>query len=482
MKRLQISYSAPENRVVHLLSRISPEDTQVVGSVSYRDILWPGDIDMHSNVVELGSLEELGETVAETVQEIVAQVRNDGDLFYSELKAGEDDRFALPMGEWELAEGETDPHIAGFNLCSVLTIIELWVKYGLVSKSEGERLGDLAKRAESDPVAWADLHAWAHKKKIMRWGQRDVLAGKLSWNGVDVTLEEAIMSPSVVKLDLWFWDGTRYVEVSDFMSLYYVKDGELVSQNPEQPHFVDGIKASIVSHFSVEEWGPLKGLKRMWAVAPYVGRHEDRGPLGAFINGPVGQLGQIMADIESILGIESRYVLLEGSLGRQRIDGALDRMKGRLSRVTPQLIPQKALGLMLELLTLGEARDEDLLALYGVLKEVVDLEAMRWATRMGFYPIPPAYIPSHMRPAGAGVQLGGRRRGSEVQSILFDKHLWSEDGAKGWIKSHGYKWSKVDETEDFYRVRQTPPYYSVYRTIDFGDPGINGIKAVLGWP
>jgi hypothetical protein len=497
MKRLQISYSDPEKRVAHLLSRISPDDTHIVGSVSYRDILWPGDIDMHSTVVELGSLEELGASVTATVQEVVAQIQNDGDLFYSEMKAGEDSRFELPLGEWTTdasrAEGGEENHLClmGFDLHAIVALLELLMKYRIVSETEGRYALGLAKRVraagEDNPCgtqemkAWVDLHAWVHTKKIMRWTQRDVLAGRLRWNGMEVSLEEAIMSPSVVKVDLWFWDGTRYVEASDFMSLYYEKDGKIVSQNPDQPHFVDGIKASIVSHFSVEEWGPLKGLKRMWAVAPYVGRHKDREPLGAFISGPVGQVGQIMADIESILGIESHYTLLEGSLGRERIDGTLDRMKGRLSRVSPSLIPNDALELMLDLLDSARRSvgSEGLSDLYKVLKEVVDLEAMRWATARGFYPIPSAYIPASHTRVESRKRRGGRRRGSEVQSILFDKHLWSEDGAKEWIESHGYTWSKVDETEGFYRVRQKPPYYSVYSTIDFGG---NGIKAVLGWP
>lgn len=66
---------------------------------------------------------------------------------------------------------------------------------------------------------------------------------------------------------------------------------------------------------------------------------------------------------------------------------------------------------------------------------------------------------------------------STVQSILFRKDEYSVSEAKAWLKSHGYSFHKMDETEEYYRFRQAPPgQFRRLRTETFG----KGIKAILG--
>lgn len=44
-----------------------------------------------------------------------------------------------------------------------------------------------------------------------------------------------------------------------------------------------------------------------------------------------------------------------------------------------------------------------------------------------------------------------------IQSIIFDKHRWSKNMARLWIKQHMFKEIKIDETANFYRFRQVTP-------------------------
>lgn len=46
-----------------------------------------------------------------------------------------------------------------------------------------------------------------------------------------------------------------------------------------------------------------------------------------------------------------------------------------------------------------------------------------------------------------------------VQSITFDKSMYTPEQVHDWIRSHGYKFSGVDETENQLRVRQFNPEY-----------------------
>jgi hypothetical protein len=46
---------------------------------------------------------------------------------------------------------------------------------------------------------------------------------------------------------------------------------------------------------------------------------------------------------------------------------------------------------------------------------------------------------------------------SIIQSVLFNKHLNSEQDCLNWLIEHKLKHYKVDETENYFRWRQTNP-------------------------
>lgn len=56
--------------------------------------------------------------------------------------------------------------------------------------------------------------------------------------------------------------------------------------------------------------------------------------------------------------------------------------------------------------------------------------------------------------------------GTQVQSILFDKKLWTEQRAREWLKKHGYHSGKIDRGANYLRFRQKDPgMFSRIRTI-----------------
>jgi len=64
-----------------------------------------------------------------------------------------------------------------------------------------------------------------------------------------------------------------------------------------------------------------------------------------------------------------------------------------------------------------------------------------------------------------------------AQSLLFDRNVgWTASKATAWAKSHGYRYGKVDVTDQYVRIRQFDPKgFKVKRTIPFG----RGIRAVV---
>lgn len=70
-------------------------------------------------------------------------------------------------------------------------------------------------------------------------------------------------------------------------------------------------------------------------------------------------------------------------------------------------------------------------------------------------------------------------KATAVQTLIFDKELFTEEQAIQWAKDHGYRADKVDDTEGSYRLRQRDPSEFVdgsFRTIELTD----GVQAVIG--
>ena len=69
------------------------------------------------------------------------------------------------------------------------------------------------------------------------------------------------------------------------------------------------------------------------------------------------------------------------------------------------------------------------------------------------------------------------RKSMEVESLLFSRDdSWTPSKAKAWAQAHGYRYGKVDITDQYIRIRQFSPKGSkVKRTIPFG----RGIRAVV---
>ena len=70
---------------------------------------------------------------------------------------------------------------------------------------------------------------------------------------------------------------------------------------------------------------------------------------------------------------------------------------------------------------------------------------------------------------------------TEVQSLLFDKHFFNEQGAKHWAKKHGFLYGDVDETGTSFRLRQFSPRSAEkgsFRTIQLR----SGVQAIVAMP
>lgn len=68
---------------------------------------------------------------------------------------------------------------------------------------------------------------------------------------------------------------------------------------------------------------------------------------------------------------------------------------------------------------------------------------------------------------------------TKIQTLIFDKEIFTEEEAKDWAKENDFKADNVDETDDSYRLRQKDPSDfedGSFKTIELTE----GVKAVIG--
>lgn len=67
---------------------------------------------------------------------------------------------------------------------------------------------------------------------------------------------------------------------------------------------------------------------------------------------------------------------------------------------------------------------------------------------------------------------------SVVQSVLFDRNLWSRTRATNWLSKNDFKYSKVDYKPLHLRFRQhSPKFFTRFRTENIG----HGIILIIGF-
>lgn len=72
-----------------------------------------------------------------------------------------------------------------------------------------------------------------------------------------------------------------------------------------------------------------------------------------------------------------------------------------------------------------------------------------------------------------------KKTSTRVQTLIFDRKLFTLTEARNWARTHDFKSSGVDETEDSYRIRQRDP--SRFKSGSFKTVELTkGVKAVVG--
>lgn len=332
------SFPKSINAEIKLLSVSLDQPARPVGSADYRVQQFPGDVDLMEVIHDCCNPQEVLHRFIMGVKKAVRKIKDARLHYYSEIKAGVDQRYNVEIGE--LSRGVYTP---GQNLVKELEVLH---NNKLLGASDYTMLMDILNGAKSSDDY--DLIDYVLRKYyILRWTQEEFLAGKKKVLGKVISLEDlSIYTDTIFKVDEITLIQGRFSEVTNVLMLdIKAHDGKPVQHilgSDPNDDLVDRLKSDIEQlYYSNMYYSPFKVLKRMFSVAQIRIRQNNETllynsqqwgqlleKLLPFISSPTSQLYQMKSELEAI-----ELVLELGAFPKANINRQIDEMKFRIPNV-----------------------------------------------------------------------------------------------------------------------------------------------------
>ena len=301
----------PED-VVNVLNSMSFTDGRafaLVGSMPLRSQIYAGDYDGFEFVDTSGSKDDALKKLVRKFKAIVKEVQSIPNTYIADIKCG-------TIEEWVIIEEH-------YNYKKSMAQLERLHSEGVISEElyrEGKRRIKPRISRYEHLLLQSDF-----RPNVVRWTPREIILGfKKLANGRKFTLEEAIQTPIIAKLDVVSWvQNNRY---TDFSAIYQFRHNNTVL-NPGMKDFESSVKENIFKLY--HEGNYLKMAKRMFSLAKYNNRIDILEKLSDLFTGDVGRLYMVYGDIGTILSL---FEMGENP-SRKKLDFEIDQFKRRLSNI-----------------------------------------------------------------------------------------------------------------------------------------------------
>jgi len=311
------SKSFPENysrsvlEILEALSMTQLKNIVIVGSSSIRSQQYSADYDAMEKVS--ASAEE----VVKKLQTIIKKLRILPDCFIGDIKCGE-------VPEWDPFSPNAhvnmdNDKIIDFNIKKSQSVIDSLLSSKVISPEEARGATKLLDKATT-PMGFLTARK-AIRYHILRWKPFQILEGRQSYRGSTFTLEEAVKSGGLIKIDLVSNIDNRFTEFSVIYNIY--KGGVLITKKPM--NIINSLKEDVMYYTDLS---PFKAIKRLFALAKAQKNEKAVKDLVPLLNSDLGRLYQIISDLSVI------HELLERPQKPiKEIRYQLDEMKARMGNL-----------------------------------------------------------------------------------------------------------------------------------------------------
>ena len=301
------NYSVDVLKVINALS-IGKELT-IVGSSAIRSQLYAGDYDIMEKVEAKGFEEKL--------KGVIKALRAIPECYLGDIKIGEVPEWNvfLPSARYE------DGKVLDFNVTQSKAKVAELLKQNVISGKEAKEAGMLLDDV-SDPISFLTARKEI-RFHILRWRPIDVLNGFLDFRHHKFTLEQAVHSGGLIKIDAICNIKDRFTE---FSVIYNVYDGKkLITKRPT--NIVSSLREDVIFY---SETDPFKSLKRFFALAKYERAEKAAEILVPILNSDLGRLYQIINDMKVL---DSVLLSKPSAHAENSVRSQIDEVKARMGNI-----------------------------------------------------------------------------------------------------------------------------------------------------
>lgn len=295
------SLSVDTMDIIKMVTLDPTNPPKIVGSFKYIVHEYPADIDMFEGYNTCCSYSEAIKDIADKFKEMARQIKSKSHIYLGDFKAGYDLRYKINIGRI------SGMKLIGYNPSKVRGLIVKLHEKGLLSKEEYSTW--MLKVIDEPTLSeYMDLEETIKRKYIIRWTLDEMMAGvrELS-DGTRVTLENAIGQKSIVKIDLWVYLNSRYVEVTNWYMLTFT-DGrgrkQYLSVEPDK--YRSSLMRDIMHYNNPTVNKYMKLAKRVWLYAVLVKDRALMYKLYPLFSSGAAKMYQIVGEIDVISNILSK--------------------------------------------------------------------------------------------------------------------------------------------------------------------------------
>ena len=242
------NYSQEVLKVFEALSMTDLKKFFLVGSASLRSQQYSADFDCMEKVRISNAAE-----MVHNLRDVVKSLRAIPDCFIGDIKCGEEKTWDVFNGNAAIVDGK----VQNFNPTESKGRLDNLRNRNIIGPKEAKEAAALLDKATTRLgfiIAKKTI-----KFHILRWKPQQILEGFQEYRGHRFTLEDAVTSRGLIKVDAVANIADRYTEFSNIYDTYL--NGELVSARGS--NIVQSLSDDIMFY---NKTNPFKALKRYFAL------------------------------------------------------------------------------------------------------------------------------------------------------------------------------------------------------------------------
>jgi len=388
-KSYPLNYSTDVLDIISTMSMTNGRNVVVAGSMSLKSQQYAGDYDLVETVNgKYKNTESAINAYVKRFQSIIKNLMKMKNVYIGDIKAG-------MVSDWIVIPdnvGIKKNRVVGYNAPLFRSKVKELYDTNIITKEEYDySMKQLINNPTIDEFLLLKKELRFH---LVRWTPDDVLKGKITLrNNRVMTLQEAFVSPTIIKLDaIGYIQSSRFV---DFSIIYLLKNKGKAINNVDTKNEIWAIKQDLLYYLASNNY--YKASKRLFTLANIKNDLKLIEQLTEMFNSDLGRLYSIISDLNTILFLLDN----EHSIPVDKIKYELDGIRTRLGniysisdvdsdRVLKDILKTSALPTNKD----GRVRLKEIIEnLVDKFQRVLDLESKGYLESKKIAPFPVSYLP-----------------------------------------------------------------------------------------